>query len=66
MANKVAETIQELGGRLGKDVKIDIGAFDMHLIRAEPKPITRFYRDVKGRTKNPVTAKGAGVSSGIR
>ena len=65
-ASRVAETIQELGGRLGKEVKIDIGWADMHLIPARHKPITRFYRDVKGKTKNPITAKGAGVSSGMR
>jgi len=66
LANNVAATIRELGGKLGRDIKIDIGAFDMHLTRAKGKPVTRFYRDVKGRTKNPVTAKGASVSSGMR
>jgi hypothetical protein len=65
-ATKVAETIQEMGGRLGKDIVIDIGAFDMHLMRAKPKPITRFTRDIHGKTKHELSAKGARVVSNMR
>lgn len=66
-SNKVAETVQEFGGKLGKDLVIDIGAFDMHLMRGRPNPTTRFTRDVHGKSRHGLSAKEAKVIvSGMR
>lgn len=62
-SDKVAETIQLLGGKLDKDLNIDIGAFDYHIKKAKSgqKPSSYFTRDIKSKTKHELSAKEARV-----
>jgi hypothetical protein len=62
-ANKVAETIQLLGGKLDKDLILDIGCFDYHIFKARKgeKPRSFFTRDIKTKTKHELSAKEAKV-----
>lgn len=64
-AKKVADTIQLLGGKLDKDLILDIGAFDLHIYktRAGERPVSKFVRDVKTRTHHELSAKEARVTT---
>jgi hypothetical protein len=63
----VARTIQTLGGKLSRDINIDIGAFDLHIAKAAKRPPFKFTRDVGNRMGHALSAKEARVvSSGMR